>query len=270
MCKGFIRIPRRLLEMKWWNRKRVLSENEAVVNLYQRADRQGAIATSIRSLAVEWGWEQTKVFRFLTKLEKDKFISSTKLRNGTVIKILDFGEGATQSTTQSATPKATETKAFHDECAPPSATQSAIPRANKNDNFNIMSYKTKEDRIISPNVEIITHTQRSACEAFHEWLNKECPYIATHYKLLTEEEFEKLKMSYGSQAIAEQCSNIENRKDLRKKYTNLYRTLLNWLKRNNHATTQTNQQPYHDSDHPTTEQLRQQTAAYIASRLAQD
>jgi len=37
---------------------------------------------------------------------------------------------------------------------------------------------------------------------------------------------------------------------------------------NPYATTKTNQQPYHDSDHPTNDELRQQTADYIASYLA--
>lgn len=67
---------------------------------------------------------------------------------------------------------------------------------------------------------------------FEGWLKRECPYISGHYKLLTEAEFEKLKAEYGSEAIADVCQQIENRKDLRSKYTNLYRTLLNWLKRN--------------------------------------
>lgn len=67
--------------------------------------------------------------------------------------------------------------------------------------------------------------------AFDEWLKSNCPYIFAHYKLPTDAELTKLKTAYGSEAIADTCCQIENRKDLRKNYTNLYRTLLNWLKR---------------------------------------
>lgn len=68
-------------------------------------------------------------------------------------------------------------------------------------------------------------------ERFLDWLKAECPYIAAHYKLPSEELFTKLLDKYGGEAIAEQCANIENRADIRKRYTNLYQTLNNWLKR---------------------------------------
>ena len=257
MRKGFTKIPNSIAE---------LSLPMEVVGLYTwlsvHADRDGRVVMSLNEISRATHLSKMQVRRYLEKLRVTQLATqlatqpATQLPNVTTICFLSSCE------------QKKEKSDIASDIA--SDTGSDTPRAYKNDNYNIMSYKTKEDRIISPNVEIISHTQSSACEAFHEWLSKECPYIATHYKLLTEEEFAKLKAAYGSQAIAEQCSNIENRKDLRKKYTNLYRTLLNWLKRNNHATTQTTQQPYHDSDHPTTEQLQQQTAAYIASRLAQD
>lgn len=66
---------------------------------------------------------------------------------------------------------------------------------------------------------------------FKGWLESNCPYIFKHYTLPTEKELEKLKQQYGSNTIAETCQQIENRKDLRKRYSNLYRTLLNWMKR---------------------------------------
>ena len=75
-----------------------------------------------------------------------------------------------------------------------------------------------------------THNN-SAHEKFLQWLSDNCPYIFKHYKLLSDVELEKLKQKYGSEAIAEECANIENRVDLRKRYSNLYRTLLNWLKK---------------------------------------
>lgn len=66
---------------------------------------------------------------------------------------------------------------------------------------------------------------------FAQWLESNCPYIAKHYTLPTETEFEKLVNAYGAEMVADTCQQIENRADLRKRYTNLYRTLLNWLKK---------------------------------------
>ncbi len=71
--------------------------------------------------------------------------------------------------------------------------------------------------------------------SFKSWLESNCPYIFKHYTLPTEKELEKLKQQYGSNTIAETCQQIENRKDLRKRYSNLYRTLLNWMKRDRPA-----------------------------------
>lgn len=47
---------------------------------------------------------------------------------------------------------------------------------------------------------------------------------------ITEKKFKKLKEIFSGNQIAETIMQIENRKDLRKKYTNLYRTVLNWIK----------------------------------------
>lgn len=312
MCKGFIRIPCRLLETKWWNQKQVLSENEAVVNLYQRADRQGIINSSIRSLAREWGWEQTKVLRFLTKLEKDKFISSTKLRNGTVIKILDFGEDATPTAISSATPTATpntlNTKDLDTDGATPTATPSATPtatpsRAYKNDNI-IKSCLIEEDkeRDSSLRSESLSSDDDDAISKAHdvgEELSKFFNQLVAEQSSVMPKvravggDRRKMLMArvkqYGVEAVKEAFVKATTSSFLNGQNGRGFTASFDWIIRPNnflkvlegnydnknnsnthHATTQTTQQPYHDSDHPTTEQLRQQTAAYIASRLAQD
>lgn len=65
---------------------------------------------------------------------------------------------------------------------------------------------------------------------FEKWLKEKCPYVYEHIPMMTDEEFNKLKKEYGSKAISEVCLDLENRKDLRKRYASMYRTLLNWLK----------------------------------------
>lgn len=63
-----------------------------------------------------------------------------------------------------------------------------------------------------------------------EWMSRITPYIYHNISHLTQREFECLLKQYGIKAICDTLQQIENRKDLRKKYTSLYRTLLNWLK----------------------------------------
>ncbi len=65
---------------------------------------------------------------------------------------------------------------------------------------------------------------------FLDWIEEAAPYVSRNINPLSEVEFEKLKSAFGSKAIMVNIQNIENRKDLRKKYTSLYRTLLNWCK----------------------------------------
>lgn len=67
---------------------------------------------------------------------------------------------------------------------------------------------------------------------FGKWIAENAPYCANpkNMKQLTEKEFHKLKEKYTSEQIMETLLNLENRKDKRKQYTNLYRTLINWLK----------------------------------------
>jgi hypothetical protein len=71
---------------------------------------------------------------------------------------------------------------------------------------------------------------KSAFDNWGGWVAEKAPYCFKNMKQLTEKEFEKLKEGYTSEQMANVILQIENRKDLRKRYSNLYRTMLNWLK----------------------------------------
>ena len=69
---------------------------------------------------------------------------------------------------------------------------------------------------------------------FNDWLKRNVPYCSNPKNFssqITEEEFLRLKEKYTGKQIADVIEQIENRKDLRKRYTNLYRTVLNWAKK---------------------------------------
>lgn len=244
MRKGFTKIPNSVLDQPL-----SIEALGLFTWLSINADKEGRVTLSLNEISRRTGLNKMQVRRYLEKLRLTQLVTqlatqpATHLPNVTTICYLSSYKA-----------EKTEVDTTSDIAAD---TTSDTLRAYKNDNINIMSLsKTLEDN--SSLRSEYTHTT-TAREKFVEWLKKECPYIASHLTIPTEQQFEKLKATYGSQAIMEECQAIENRADLRKKYKNLYMTLLNWLKRKNYATTQTYQQPRADSDHPSNEQLVRQT-----------
>ena len=126
----------------------------------------------------------------------------------------DFGKLGGRPKKPQENPKQTPKK--------PQENPQKTPNVNVNVNDNV-----------NDNVNILTNVSNTLTRKsqFENWLTTNCPYIAKHYTLPTDEQLDKLCNQYGAQLVAETTQQIENRADLRKKYTNLYRTLLNWLKR---------------------------------------
>lgn len=62
------------------------------------------------------------------------------------------------------------------------------------------------------------------------WMEEKTPYIYENIRHINEKEYRALMARYTIAQICDTLQQIENRRDLRKRYTNLYRTLLNWLK----------------------------------------
>lgn len=69
---------------------------------------------------------------------------------------------------------------------------------------------------------------------FLDWMKRKAPFCNNPKNFthgITEDEFYTLKEKYSGKELADIIEQIENRKDLRKRYTNLYRTVLNWIKK---------------------------------------
>ncbi|MCE9051847.1 hypothetical protein K0G07_22290 [Bacteroides fragilis] len=98
----------------------------------------------------------------------------------------------------------------------------------------------KEDKKESPNGDKKEAKASSSASSnpdflkFNDWLKRNAPYCSNAKNFssqITEAEFLKFKEKYTGKQIADIIEQIENRKDLRKRYTNLYRTVLNWAKK---------------------------------------
>ena len=98
----------------------------------------------------------------------------------------------------------------------------------------------KEDKKESPNGDKKEAMASSPASAnpdflkFNNWLERNASFCSNPKNFssqITESEFLKLKEKYTGQQIADIIEQIENRKDLRKRYTNLYKTVSNWAKK---------------------------------------
>ena len=160
MSKGFVRIPRRLFDTAWWNKRRVWSESDAVIDLYQQANARdrtepdgtkvlrNQFITSNRTLADRWYWPPMKVNRFLTKLKEEGWIRIETNKFRTIITIIDFGADIDKSDTPSDTPTDTPndtpsdtpkplcTKAFRKVSDTPTDTPSGTPSDTLSDTYN--------------------------------------------------------------------------------------------------------------------------------------
>ncbi len=181
-----------------------------------RAER-GCVYMSAEKLAERWQWSRGKVNRFILYLISDGRIVQQKSNVINCISILNYDRYQQSGTTDDTADSTTD-----------STTDDTTLYINKNN-------KKKKKNNMHSN-ECITRARRSDDLArFDEWLKNHCPYIFEHLQPLTDKELQKLKDNYTAQEVADMCTQIENRKDLRKNYTSLYRTLLNWLKRENNG-----------------------------------
>lgn len=100
-----------------------------------------------------------------------------------------------------------------------------------NDNVNDNVNKKKESTNVDKKETYVSSCENEAYKTFISWICQNAEYCFKNMKLPSEKEFNRLKELYSGKEIAYIVSQIENRKDLRKRYTNLYRTVLNWAKK---------------------------------------
>lgn len=206
------------------------------------ADKEGKYECSLRGLAKVTGLSVQQVRTLLLCYQSTQLITQSATHQSTQITICKRGSCRSFKNTNQHTSQHTKQ---HTKESPPSSPLDVSPHTPL---LNPPYNPPKE-----------THSL-SACERFAAWLSSECPYIATHLKPITDAELDKLKQQFSTEAIMEVCHEMENRKDLRKRYTNLYRTLLNWLKKRNENNRTTNT--------PTTKEQRVQSAYNLMQRMA--
>lgn len=177
---------------------------------------RGQVGTSSRTLASRWQWSRGKVERFLKDLENDNQIEPQKNNVITLISICNYDD---YQNTEPQTEPQTSRRQTTDE---PQTDRNKNDKKEKNEKNN-----KEEDIFISPEIKKL----KEDFEKFNNWLDKETTFIRKIKKQMTEDQFMKLKNKYNSQQIMQIILNLENYKDAPKKYTSVYLTVNNWLKK---------------------------------------
>lgn len=256
---GFIKLSRKFFSNELWNEARTFSSCEAWLDLIQSARfeatprkvsiggrevvcNRGQYPASIRFLAKRWKWTERKVRTFLSYLKKEGMITSEVIQGMNMITLCKYDEynsndtvGDTSNDTEIML-KINQLESQVTQLTTQLVTQSSKKRHTGDTNTK----KDKEDIKESPNGDKKEGEPSSLVSSnpdfikFNDWLERKAPFCSDPKNFssqITEAEFLKLKEKYSGKQIADIIEQIENRKDLRKRYTNLYRTVLNWAKK---------------------------------------
>lgn len=216
---------------------------------------RGQYPAAISFLMKRWQWSEKKVRYFLAKLKKKGMITTCNKQGMNVITLCNYEEynpvekpdkGEAKGNSKGidmqqeinelqmlgASLRA-ELRASQEEFA---KKLEELGRAKGNKKKKDKEDNTKE----SPNGDKKEAEASSPVSSnldylkFNDWLKRKAPFCSNPKNFssqITEFEFLKLKEKYTGKQIADIIEQIENRKDLRKRYTNLYRTVLNWAKK---------------------------------------
>ena len=229
MSTGWIKIHRKILNWEWYwdlNTKAVflhllLTANNTDRKVGGTTIRRGELVTSYNTLSEQLNMSvrnvRTAVEHLMETKEIDKQNGKPNGINGMVITICkydNYNEPKIESDilTDTPTDKPPTNPKRKSSPTPP---KKEIIEEEKKVNTNVFTKESENDPYMK----------------FIEWVNNNAPYCYRNMKMVSEVEFYRLKSKYTSAQIVEQISQIENRVDLRKRYSSLYRTLLNWLKK---------------------------------------
>lgn len=256
---GFIKLSRKFFSNELWSEARTFSSCEAWLDLIQSARfeatprkvsiggrevvcNRGQYPASIRFLSRRWRWTERKVRTFLSYLKKEGMITSEVIQGMNMITLCKYEE-YNSSDTASDTANDTDIINIINDLqykVTQLTTQQVTHPPKKRHTGDTNTKKEEDNNKESPNGDEKEAEASSLTSSnpdfikFNNWLKRKAPFCSNPKNFssqITESEFLKLKEKYTGKQIADVIEQIENRKDLRKRYTNLYRTVLNWAKR---------------------------------------
>ena len=128
-AKGYIRLYRDIRKHWIWSNPEALRAWIDLIMMANHEDKtfyfdgklitidRGSFITSVRKLAIRWGWSKDRVLRFLRVLEQDSMIDRKRDTKKTLITIENYGfyqdlkpKSATQTRTHIGTQTRTQTR----------------------------------------------------------------------------------------------------------------------------------------------------------------
>lgn len=106
------------------------------------------------------------------------------------------------------------------------ANQAVNVNVNVNDNVINKESKPKKDELSLP-----PHSTQKFVQ-YNQWIETNCPHLLK-MEQMTEKELDTLLLNYQSEDIFNTLRKMENYRDTAKKNRSVYRTLRNWLNRDN-------------------------------------
>lgn len=257
--EGFIKLSRKFFSNELWNEARTFSSCEAWLDLIQSARfeatprkvsiggrevvcNRGQYPASIRFLAKKWVWSEKRVRCFILYLKKEGMITTECTQGVNIITLCKYDEYNSCGTldgTVKGTGNDNIINDLYNEMAQLRAQVEAQydkkghtkgTNTKKEEESNIkkkaLSNESEKEKFLST-----LSLENQDYRKFIKWLMEHAPYCFVHLKIPTEKDLEKLKAKYTGKELSDIIEKIENRSDLRKKYVNLYRTVLDWSKR---------------------------------------
>ena len=256
---GFIKLSRKFFSNELWSEARTFNSCEAWLDLIQSARfeatprkvsiggrevvcNRGQYPASIRFLSRRWRWTERKVRTFLSYLKKEGMITSEVIQGMNMITLCKYEEYNSSDTANDTANDTDIVNIINDlrYKVTQLTTQQVTHPPKKRHTGDTNTKKEEDNNKESPNGDEKEAEASSLTSSnpdfikFNNWLKRKAPFCSNPKNFssqITESEFLKLKEKYTGKQIADVIEQIENRKDLRKRYTNLYRTVLNWAKR---------------------------------------
>lgn len=251
--KGYIKLSRKFFSHRMWEAARTFSECEAWLDLIQSARfdatplkesiggreikyGRGQFPASIRFLAKRWNWGEQKVKSFISKLKKEKMITTDTKQGLNIITLCKYDEYNANNTVNNSTNNTdinliiNELKEQITQLSTQLITQ---PQPSCNPNYK----KEEEYKEISNTPNGVSDTKKkSAYESYIDWQKENCLLVSQMDKQISEKELDKMMDKYTAEQIKHVIQNMENskgnnNKPIHKRYISVYQTFLNWAKK---------------------------------------
>lgn len=208
-----VKIPAAFFQSAQWQKQRVFSEAEALLDIITSTPQQ-----SLFALAKRWSWHRQKVKRFLMKC--DGFVTQYVTDIPMIYKPLremcdaECDGFVTQSKEKEKTRKKEAKKEIKEnkETINPLLSNESIPLTD--------------------------------FEKFGLWIKTNAPRVALMREQFSEQQFRRAKESMGWEAMVRLLQAMHNYEPLLKKNISAYLTLMNWWRRDNKDGNGNSQQPY--------------------------